>query len=201
MSIVKRTWALGALAVAVVAAGGCQEPEQIITGVPPGSNYRASIEIKETPSEAIGEMGGTVKSQDAAKTKAAHNHADADTPPALPTAKGEEKTTPGGVKYKTVKEGTGPTVKAGQRVKVHYVGTLEDGRKFDSSRDRGRPDTFSIGTHAAIKGWDEAVPGMKVGEVRELEVPPSAGYGALGQGGKVPPNATLRFEVEVVGIE
>lgn len=200
MSIAKRTWALGALAASVVAVVGCQEPEQIVTGVPPGSNYRASIEIKETPSEAIGEVGrSSPKGKDAART--AHDHVDADAPPALPTARGETKTTPGGVKYKTLKEGTGPTVKAGQRVKFHYVGKLEDGRKFDSSRDRGAPATFSIGTHAFIKGWDEAVPGMRVGEVREMEVPPGAGYGALGQPGKVPPNATLHFEVEVLGIE
>src|SRR5206468_3795974 len=94
-----------------------------------------------------------------------------DLPPALPTAKGEVKTTPSGVKYETIKPGNGAVAKAGQRVTVHYVGTLEDGRKFDSSRDRDKPATFSIGTGDVIKGWDEAVPGMKIGEVRKLIVP------------------------------
>jgi FKBP-type peptidyl-prolyl cis-trans isomerase len=121
--------------------------------------------------------------------------------PAEPTAKGEVKTTISGVKYETIKEGTGPTAKAGQRLTVHYVGTLDDGRKFDSSRDSGKPFPVEIGTGKVIKGWDEAIPGMKVGEVRKLTIPPTAGYGAQGSGERVPPNATLHFEVELISAD
>ena len=102
-------------------------------------------------------------------------------PPALPTAKGETKTTPSGVKYETLKEGTGPEAKAGQKIRIHYTGTLENGKMFDSSRDRGQPFPITIGTGQVIKGWDEAVPGMKVGERRRLTIPSQAAYGVQGQ--------------------
>ena len=84
---------------------------------------------------------------------------------------------------------------------MHYVGTLEDGRKFDSSRDRNAPSTFPIGTGAVIRGWDEAVPGMRIGERRKLTVPPSAGYGAQGKPPSIPANATLSFDIELMNVE
>lgn len=99
-----------------------------------------------------------------------------------------------------VTTGKGPEAKAGDSVSVHYVGTLSDGKKFDSSRDRGRPFSFSLGRGQVIKGWDVGVAGMQVGGVRKLTIPPDEGYGSRGAGGAIPPNATLLFEVELLGI-
>ncbi len=99
-----------------------------------------------------------------------------------------------------VKTGAGPAAKAGDSVSVHYVGTLTDGSKFDSSRDRGRPFSFGLGQGQVIAGWDNGVAGMQVGGVRKLTIPPEEGYGARGAGGVIPPNATLIFEVELLGI-
>jgi FKBP-type peptidyl-prolyl cis-trans isomerase FkpA len=101
--------------------------------------------------------------------------------------------------------GNGAEAKAGQGVSVHYTGWLfyggERGRKFDSSKDRGTPFAFALGAGQVIKGWDEGVQGMKVGGTRVLTIPPGLGYGARGAGGVIPPNATLIFEVELLGIE
>ena len=117
---------------------------------------------------------------------------------------GTEKvvTTSSGLKYVDLVVGTGPLPKAGQEVTVHYVGTLTDGSKFDSSRDKGTPFTFTIGAGQVIKGWDEGVLTMKVGGKRNLIVPPELGYGATGTpGGPIPPDATLNFEVELLGVK
>jgi peptidylprolyl isomerase len=103
------------------------------------------------------------------------------------------------VKYTTIKEGTGAVVRAGQNVTVHYTGTLEDGRKFDSSRDRGEPFRFGLGAGQVIRGWDEGVAGMKVGGRRRLTIPSSLGYGERGTG-PIPPGATLVFAVELLGV-
>ena len=100
-----------------------------------------------------------------------------------------------------VRVGTGAEAKAGQNVSVHYVGTLPDGTKFDASRDRGKPFDFPLGGGRVIKGWDQGVAGMKVGGVRKLIIPPELGYGARGAGAVIPPNATLHFEVELLGVK
>jgi peptidylprolyl isomerase len=109
-------------------------------------------------------------------------------------------TTDSGLQYVDIVEGTGAMPQTGQRVTVHYTGTLEDGTKFDSSRDRGRPFTFQIGVGQVIKGWDEGVGTMRVGGQRKLVIPPDLGYGSRGAGGVIPPNATLLFDVELLRI-
>jgi FKBP-type peptidyl-prolyl cis-trans isomerase len=106
-----------------------------------------------------------------------------------------------GMKVEIIKEGTGEGCKNGDTVTVHYVGTLENGTKFDSSVDRGIPFSFPLGAGQVIKGWDLGVLGMKVGEKRKLTIPPYLAYGETGTpGGPIPPNATLIFEVELLGI-
>lgn len=121
---------------------------------------------------------------------------------APPTKVGESKTTDHGLKYETLKAGTGAEAKAGQRVTVHYTGTLKDGTKFDSSRDRDKPFEFKLAKSEeegeVIKGWDEGVAGMLVGERRKLTIPPELGYGAAGAGRVIPPNATLIFDIELI---
>jgi len=112
-------------------------------------------------------------------------------------------TTESGMKYKVVKEGTGGIPSPGQTVKAHYTGWL-DGfdsiRKFDSSRDRGRPFTFAVGKGQVIRGWDESFSSMKVGEQRKIILPPRLAYGDRGAGGIIPGGATLYFDVELLGI-
>ena len=97
--------------------------------------------------------------------------------------------------------GTGDEAVAGKKVTVHYTGTLVDGTKFDSSKDRDVPFTFNLGAGEVIQGWDQGVAGMKVGGVRVLTIPSELGYGAAGAGGVIPPNAVLVFEVELLGVE
>jgi peptidylprolyl isomerase len=109
-------------------------------------------------------------------------------------------TTPSGLKYVELKEGTGATPQTGQTVVVHYTGTLENGTKFDSSRDRNQPFSFKLGVGQVIKGWDEGLSTMKVGGRRKLTIPAELGYGARGAGGVIPPNATLIFDVELLKI-
>ena len=97
-------------------------------------------------------------------------------------------------------EGTGPQPKDGQEVSVHYTGWLTDGTKFDSSKDRGQPFSFTLGQGKVIKGWDQGVATMKKGSTVKLTIPPELGYGAHGAGGIIPPHATLVFEVELLEI-
>ena len=112
----------------------------------------------------------------------------------------EQVTTASGLQYVDEVVGTGPSPTQGQSVTVHYTGTFPDGRKFDSSRDRDRPFVFQIGQGRVIRGWDEGVSTMKVGGRRILTVPAHLGYGAGGAGNVIPPNATLVFDVELLGV-
>jgi peptidylprolyl isomerase len=109
-------------------------------------------------------------------------------------------TTDSGLQYEDLTVGTGAAPTPGQNVTVHYTGTLTDGKKFDSSRDRGQPFSFRIGVGQVIKGWDEGVLSMRVGGRRKLVIPPDLGYGARGAGGVIPPNATLVFDVELLRV-
>lgn len=113
-------------------------------------------------------------------------------------------TTESGLQYEDTTVGSGASAQAGQQVSVHYTGWLYNsgvkGAKFDSSKDRNDPFGFGLGAGMVIKGWDEGVQGMKVGGTRVLVIPPQLGYGARGAGGVIPPNATLMFEVELLGV-
>ena len=116
-------------------------------------------------------------------------------------------TTESGLQYEDTVPGTGAEATAGQNVQVHYTGWLYDptaanmrGKKFDSSKDRGQPFRFGLGQGQVIRGWDEGVQGMKVGGTRVLTIPAELGYGARGAGGVIPPNATLVFEVDLLGV-
>jgi len=106
-----------------------------------------------------------------------------------------------GLEYEDIREGDGDYPAPGQTVSVHYTGWLENGIKFDSSVDRRQPFRFAIGVGQVIKGWDQGVLTMRVGGKRKLTIPPKLGYGARGAGDLIPPNATLIFEVELLGIE
>jgi FKBP-type peptidyl-prolyl cis-trans isomerase FkpA len=108
--------------------------------------------------------------------------------------------TPSGLVIEDLVVGSGDTASAGQKVSVHYTGWLQDGSKFDSSKDRGQAFIFSLGRGEVIRGWDEGVNGMKVGGKRKLTIPADLGYGTRGAGGVIPPNATLLFEVELLAV-
>jgi len=125
--------------------------------------------------------------------------------PAAAQTAGVPVTTPSGLTIIDTKVGTGASPKTGQICVMHYTGWLyvdgKKGAKFDSSLDHGQPFEFPIGAHRVIAGWDEGVATMKVGGKRTLIIPPSLGYGARGAGGVIPPNATLMFDVELLGVK
>jgi FKBP-type peptidyl-prolyl cis-trans isomerase len=185
-----RLWRVGIVSGLVgLAASGCGEPS-VIEVAPPGANI-PRVSPDSEPATAQGEMAGVPASPPGAATEFK---------PAVSTAKGQTKTTPGGVTYETLKEGSGPELQRGQKAQVHYVGTNEKGEVFDSSRTRNEPLDIQIGKSPLIKGWEESIPGMKVGEIRKLIIPPALAYGDAGKPPKVPPNATLIFEVELLNI-
>jgi FKBP-type peptidyl-prolyl cis-trans isomerase len=122
--------------------------------------------------------------------------------PAGPTkVSGKPVTTASGLEYWEVKKGTGALAQAGKKVSVQYTGWLTDGKEFDSSRDIGDPIQFVLGKDRVIKGWEEGIAGMKVGGKRQLRIPPALGYKEAGFGSSIPPNATLIFDVELVGVQ
>ena len=128
------------------------------------------------------------------------NSGTSDSTPPSPTATSTESSA-NSLKIEDVKVGTGREAKNGDTISVHYVGTLTDGTKFDSSRDRKTPFDVTLGAHKVIKGWEAGLVGMKVGGVRKLTIPPELGYGADGFGKTIPPNATLMFEIELLSIK
>jgi FKBP-type peptidyl-prolyl cis-trans isomerase FkpA len=120
---------------------------------------------------------------------------------AMPGGAAAEITTPSGLKYQDLALGDGAVAESGKSVTVHYTGWLTDGTKFDSSVDRGQPFAFTLGAGQVIRGWDEGVRGMKVHGKRRLTIPSDLGYGQQGAAGVIPPNATLIFEVELLGVK
>jgi FKBP-type peptidyl-prolyl cis-trans isomerase len=170
---------------------GCEAPDMMPVAPPGAPNPKTSPDADAA--QAQGEMAAPIQTETPAVKGI-------DYTPAPPTAKGETKTTKGGVKYETLKEGTGPVLTAGKAAMFQYVGSLENGKVFDSTRTSNEPRKFNIGVDPLIKGWEEAVPGMKVGETRRMVIPPELGYKETGKGPDIPPNATLIFEIELVEI-
>jgi FKBP-type peptidyl-prolyl cis-trans isomerase len=174
-----------------LAVCGCEEPSELITVAPPGAVIPKTDPAAD-PAQAVGEA--------APLARPTSNPADVKPATATATAKGKTVTTAGGVKYETLKEGTGPELQSGHRGLVHYEGKLENGTVFDTTRGEKIPRGFMFGTGQVIKGWDEAIPGMKVGEIRRLTIPPEMAYGKQGRP-EIPPNSTLIFEVELVEVQ
>ncbi len=176
--------------IGLVACVGCDGP-RMIPVMPPGVKPpRVAPPTSGSGAEAIGEtmaVGGAAPPTVAVISE--------------PTPVGQEKKTSSGMSYITNQEGTGPMAKPGQTVTISYVGRLENGTKFYASADKGGPEDVMIGVGRNVKGMDEGIPGMKVGEKRKLIVPGHMGYGAGGQPPTIPPNATLIFDVELLGVK
>ena len=188
----KARWMVGTTTLICVA--GCHEPKNIVPVAPPGLELQRVPVGGMTEAQAIGEQASATTEPTSARIESTGVGSP-------PTPIGQATKTASGLEYVTIKEGEGKPAKSGQTVTMHYVGTLEDGTKFDSSRDRGTPFTTQIGVGQVIRGWDEGVPGMKVGETRKLIIPSDLGYGDRGSPPKIPGGATLIFTVELLGVK
>lgn len=191
-------------AATVMTVAGCDAP-RLVPVAPPGLEYQQVTPDKEEPAEAIGEFRSNPEAlQQATAAKSTPHGAEparAAAPPlAEPTEPGQPRTTASGLTYETLKAGAGDQAKSGRVAVVHYVGTLVDGTKFDSSREKGRPFPVQLGSGSVIPGWEEGLAGMKVGEVRKLTIPSNLAYGDQGSPPVIPPKATLVFEVELMEV-
>lgn len=182
----------------LLAGAGCREPNQPMQAAPMGVGVKTQIPEGLEPA-VLGEQRASAEGYNPEQKKAEAPAASKDPLPEKPAA--EPVTTASGLKYQIYTVGNGPEAKPGQRVTVHYTGTLENGSKFDSSRDRDEPFPFRLGGGEVIKGWDEGVAGMKVGERRVLTIPADLGYGAAGRPPQIPPNSTLIFDVALIAVE
>jgi FKBP-type peptidyl-prolyl cis-trans isomerase len=181
------------LAVALlIVNAGCKESASKSSGSDSGAS--AGTSGSASTSGSAGASGDAAGSASASAGMSATAKSDAAAPA------GAEVTTASGLKYQDMVIGTGAEATLGRTVRVHYTGWLADGTKVDSSVDRGQPIEFPLGTPGLIQGWNEGIAGMKVGGKRKLTIPPSLGYGATGKAPKVPPNATLVFDIELVGV-
>jgi FKBP-type peptidyl-prolyl cis-trans isomerase len=186
---------ISVLALATVA--GCEEPKEVVPVAPPGFELVRQPVTQGETAQALGEQpAAALPKSDAQQNPKMEPKIVANSPP---TPLGQPTTTTSGLIYVTLKEGSGAAAKSGDSVLMHYTGTLSDGKKFDSSVDRGDPLPVTLGMGGVIRGWDEGVPGMLVGEKRKLTIPPNLGYGGQTKG-SIPPNSTLIFEVELVKI-
>ena len=188
---------LGALAVLAV---GCGQPEPVATATVPAptSKPTAAPTLEPTAAPTLGAASPS--------DGTAGEHSTATTQPEPGTTPTEENmdeytTTPSGLQYKDLVTGDGEAARQGATAVVHYTGWLLDGSKFDSSVDRGTPFEFPLGAGRVIRGWDEGVGTMNVGGKRELIIPADLAYGDRGAGGVIPPGATLKFEVELLGLK
>lgn len=186
-----RRLGFGVVICSALGFAGCEAPDDIVPVTAPGAP-QVKTPIPGDEAQAQGETPPASKKVEAAEDK--------DFTPALPTAIGEKKTTKSGVVYETLKEGTGSELKPNQRAVVEYEGKLENGKIFDSSKNRA-PGNFQIskGPGGIIVGWYEGLPGMKIGEKRKLTIPAKAAYGDTARPG-IPANSTLIFEVELLEI-
>jgi peptidylprolyl isomerase len=174
-----RLWAVPAVALLITACSG--RDNSGYRGVAPGQ-----------PTFTVAPASGTALAVALATAEVTGNA------PGVPPMTGAIETLPSGLKYIEGQPGTGAEPAVGQRVQVHYTGWLTDGKKFDSSFDRGQPIEFRLGAGQVIRGWDEGIGSMKVGGKRRLIIPPNLAYGAQGQPPTIPPDAILLFDVELV---
>jgi FKBP-type peptidyl-prolyl cis-trans isomerase len=182
--------AIMSILAGLVAWSGCEDPI-VVPVMPPGfTPPKVPPPSAGGSAEALGEGGAMPNSSQKTVSKVI----------SPPTPIGEPKTSPTGLIYVTIKEGTGPDCKPGDSIKVNYVGKLSTGEKFDASADHGGSFPTQIGVGGVVPGWDEGIPGMKVGESRRLTVPPLLGYGPNGSPPVIPANATLIFDIELVEI-
>jgi hypothetical protein len=187
----KSRLAIMSILTGLVAWSGCEDP-MVVPVMPPGFTApKVPPPSAGGASEALGE-GAAMPTQTPQKTVSKVI--------SPPTPIGQPKTTTTGLIYETLKEGTGPECKPGDQIKVNYLGRLSTGAKFDASADHGGAFPLQIGVGAVVPGWDEGIPGMKVGESRRLNVPPMLGYGSNGFPPTIPANATLIFDVDLVEI-
>ncbi len=176
----------------LVFVAGC-EPPRTVQLTPPGIQAKETLPNGSTDAFANGEQGTDIDVEPKQAPQATST-------PDEQGKKAKFGTTNVGFDYTITKEGSGAEVRKGQSATVHYVGYFTNGKKFDSSRDRKQPLTFTLGSDDVIEGWSYLVEGMKVGEIRKAEIPSKYAYGEKGRPPKIPPNSPLIFEIELLGV-